>query len=48
MGILDDENYRVINLEENGIFLEIDFTTTIDFRGNKNIEIETTGNENTN
>ena len=46
MGILDDEDYRVINMDETSIFLEMNFNITIDFRGNKNIEIDTTGKEN--
>ena len=48
MGILDDEDYRVINLDETALFLEMGFNTTIDFRGIKNIEIESTGKENYN
>ena len=46
MGILVDEDYQVINMGENTIFLEMGFNTTIDFRENKNIEIEITGKEN--
>ena len=46
MGIMDDEDYRVINMDETAIFLEMGFNTTIDFRGNKNIEIETNSKEN--
>ena len=46
MGILDDEEYRVINMDETAIFLEMGFNTTIDFRGNKNIDIDTTGKDN--
>ena len=45
-GILDDVDYRVINMDETAIFLEMDFNITIDFRGNKNIDIHTTDKEN--
>ena len=44
MGILDDEDYRSINMDETDVFLEIGFYTTNDFRGSNNIE--TTGKEN--
>ena len=40
-----DEDYRLINMDETGHFLEMGFNTTIDFKGNKNIEIETNGRE---
>ena len=32
-------------MDETGLFLEMGFNTTIDFKGNKNIEIETNGRE---
>ena len=38
-----DEDYRLINMDEKGLFLEMGFNTTIDFKGNKNIEIEING-----
>ena len=40
-----DEDYRLINMDETGLFLEMGFNTTIDFKGNKNIEIKTNGRE---
>lgn len=43
--IEEDEDYRLINMDETGLFLEMGFNTTIDFRGNKNIDIETNGKE---
>ena len=46
MDILEDEDYWVINIDETAIFLEMGFNTKIDFRGNKNIDIDTTGKEN--
>ena len=33
----EDEDYRVINMDETAIFLEMSFNTTIDFKGNKSI-----------
>ena len=38
-----DEDFKVINMDETPCYLEMGFDTTIDFVGNKNIEIETTG-----
>ena len=38
-----DEDYRLINMDETGLFLEMGFNTTLDFKGNKNIEIEANG-----
>ena len=32
-------------MDETGLFLEMGFNTTIDFKGNKNIEIKTNGRE---
>ena len=32
-------------MDETGLFLEMGFNTTIDFRGNKHIDIETKGND---
>ena len=43
--IEEDEDYRLINMDETGLFLEMGFNTTIDFRGHKNIDIETNGKE---
>ena len=40
-----NEDYRLINMDETGLFLEMGFNTTIDFKGKKNIEIETNGRE---
>ena len=34
-------------MDETGHFLEMGFNTTIDFKGNKNIEIETNGGNTT-
>ena len=48
MGILEDEDSRIINMDQIALFLEMGFKTTIDFRGNKNKEIETTGKKITN
>ena len=45
MSILYDEDYRVVNMDETSIFLEMAFNTTIDFKGNKNIEIDSYGRE---
>ena len=45
MSILYDEDYRVVNMDETSIFLEIGFNTTIDFKGNNNIEIDSYGRE---
>ena len=46
MDMLEVEDYRVINMDETTIFLEMDFNTTIDFRRNKNVDIDTIGKEN--
>ena len=32
-----DEAYRLINMDETYLFLEMGFNTTIDFKGNKKI-----------
>ena len=45
LNIEEDEDYRVINMDETAIFLEISFNTTIDFKGNKHINIDTNGRE---
>lgn len=45
MSILYDEDYRIVNMDDTGIFLEMGFNTTIDFKGNKNIEIDSYGRE---
>ena len=43
LNIEEDEDYRVINMDETAIFLEISFNTKIDFKGNKHINIDTNG-----
>jgi len=45
LGIYDDEEYRIINCDETPIFLENPDTKTIDFKGSKQILIDTQGNE---
>lgn len=35
--MLEDERYRIVNMDDKGIFLEIGFNTTIYLKGNKNI-----------
>ena len=40
-----NEDYRLINMDETALFLEMGFNTTIDFKGNKNHEIEKNGRE---
>ena len=46
LNILDDEDFRIINMDETPSYLSMGFETTIDFKDNSNIEIETTGKEN--
>lgn len=43
VGIIEDEDYRVLNMDETPCYLEMGFDTTIDFKGKKEIEIETFG-----
>ena len=38
MSILYDKDYRVVNMDETGMLLEMAFNTTIDFKGNKYID----------
>lgn len=45
LGILYEENYRIINMEEKACFLEMNTDTTIDFVGKKSIEIITKGSD---
>ena len=45
LNIEEDEDYRVINMDETTIFLEISFNTKIDFKGNKHINTDTNGRE---
>ena len=45
MSIIDDEDYRIVNMDETGIFLEMGFSTTIDFKRNKDIEIDSYGRD---
>ena len=45
IGILEDEDYRVLNMDETPCYLEMGFDTTIDFKGKKEIEIEIFGRE---
>lgn len=41
-----DQNDRIINMDETPCYLDMNYETTIDFRGQKNIEIQTSGREN--
>lgn len=41
LNILDDEDFRIINMDETPCHLSMGFDTTINFKGNSNIEIET-------
>jgi len=43
--MLEDERYRIVNMDDKGIFLEMGFNTTIYLKGNKNIEIDSFGRE---
>ena len=45
LAILEDEDYRVINMDETPCYLEMWFKTTIDFKGKKDIEIATSGRD---
>ena len=45
LGILPDEDYRILNMDETPCNLEMGFDNTIDFIGKKSIEIETFGRE---
>lgn len=45
MSILDDEEFRIVNMDETCIFLEMGFSTKIDFKGNIIIEIDFCGRE---
>ena len=40
-----DDNARIINMDETPLFLEMNYSTTIDFIGKKNVEYLTTGRE---
>jgi biotin operon repressor len=40
-----DDNSRIINMDETPLFLEMNYPTTIDFIGKKNVEYLTTGRE---
>ena len=45
LDIPPDESYTLINMDETPCFLAIVFNCTIDFTGNKQIEIESSGRE---
>ena len=45
LGIEEDEDYRVVNMDETGLFLEMGFNITLYFKGNKQININTNGRE---
>ena len=45
LNIQCDDNARIINMEETPIFIEMNYSTTIDFIGKKNVEYLTTGRE---
>ncbi len=38
LNIQCDDNARIINMEETPLFLELNYSTTIDFVGKKNVE----------
>lgn len=45
LNIEDGEEYRIINCDETPIYFEMPDTTTIDIMGNKEVIIDTKGNE---
>ena len=45
MSILYEDNFRILNMDETACFLDMTNNTTIDYKGNKNIELLTTGKE---
>lgn len=45
LDIPPEESYSIINMDETPCFLEMGFNCTIDFTGNKQNEIESSGSE---